>query len=116
MSENVRSYGFMAVLEVPVDHADFHDKAWYDKSPLCVNYEGTLVYIDFNRMKSHHERENIYGLFIGDERLDASLFVSECRKYGLSVDQSSRRQYNCIWYNGSDSDMSLLTKKEFLSK
>jgi hypothetical protein len=120
MSDNVLSYGFIAVIAADcklLDLSALSDKLWSDKSPLGVNYEGTLVYADFNRIKSYTDRTDFYGLFIGkQDEGDVAVFKKECAKYGIYVDQTTRQPYNCIWYNGSDSPMDELTKEEFLKK
>ena len=113
MSTTVRSYGFMAVLKQPVDPGEVFDRLWTAKSPLGVNNDGTLVYIDFNETKPYSEREEIYGLFLGSKDMDISEFYAECGKHGLFVDPKTTKPYNCIWYNGADSDMAMLTKEEF---
>lgn len=116
MSDNVRSYGFIAVLKEPVGCEEFFDRPGTGKAIVSVNCEGTLAYIDFNLKNSYSERENIYGLFIGSQKMDISEFYHECGKYGLFVDPSTTQPYNCIWYNGADSDMAMLTKEEFLAQ
>lgn len=117
MSDNVRSYGFIAVLNEPVDHEEFFDKAWKGQWPLMVNYDGTLVYSDHNASKSYRERTNVYGLFLGPtSAADTKEFEGHCVAHGLSVDMTTIKPYTCIWYNGTDSDMSSLTKEEFLKK
>lgn len=116
MSTNVRSYGFIAVLKQEADPGEVFDRLWNAKSPLGVNNDGTLVYIDFNATKSYSERENIYGLFIGQsEEGRVHEFLTECNRFGLFVHAATVKPYNCIWYNGSDSDMANLTKEEFLA-
>lgn len=114
MSTTVRSYGFIAVLKQEADPGEVFDRLWNAKSPLGINNDGTLVYIDFNAKKSYSEREEIYGLFIGSQNMDVSEFYAECGKHGLFVDPETTKPYNCIWYNGSESDMAVLTKEEFL--
>lgn len=115
MSDNVLSYGFIAVLKEPVDHEEFFDKAWNGQWPVMVNYEGTLVYSDSNAHKSYQDRTNIYGLFLGPSRqADAQEFEKNCIEHGLSVDMATIKPYTCIWYNGCDSDMASLTKEKFL--
>jgi hypothetical protein len=119
VSDNVRSYGFIAVLKEPVhenDRDEICDKLFRNNSTLDLNIEGTLVYCDFNRTRSLRERENIYGLFIGTVNdMDAGLFFMNCRRAGLNIDVATIKPYNCIWYNGADSDMSMLTKNEFMA-
>jgi hypothetical protein len=117
VSENVRSYGFIAVMKEPIeDISEISDKLWQEKSPVQVNYEGTLAYIDFNLKKSYSERSDFYGLFIGNEQMDPAELTIEAAKHGLDIDESTIKPYTCIWYNGTDSDMATLEKEEFLKK
>lgn len=117
MSDNVRSYGFIAILKEPVaDVSELSDKLWTDKSPLLLNYEGTLVFVDFNLRKSYAEQTDFYGLFIGNEEMDPAELTIESMKYGLDIDEATIKPYTCVWYNGVDSPMDTLTKEEFLKK
>jgi hypothetical protein len=117
VSDNVRSYGFIAVLKEPIDDiSEISDKLWRAKSQVMVNYEGTLAYIDFSLKKSYSERSDFYGLFIGSEQMDPAELTIEAAKHGLDIDESTIKPYTCVWYNGTDSPMSELKKEEFLKK
>ena len=109
MSENVASSGFFAVLKNPIDKNNLskQKEILYDKdSNLSINNEGTLVFSD-NRGKE-------YGLNIGSiEDQDTMPFINECNKHNLEIDEKTIRPYNCIWYNGCDSDMYYLTLEEY---
>jgi hypothetical protein len=124
MSENVRSYGYMAVLVTPLNSEQreeildkLHD--YRSKNPLMINYEGTLVYTDYNKVKAYRERSNIYGLNLGKDATEmesADAFIVRTNNEDLAAEASTVHPYNCIWYNGADSDMSSLTKDEFLRR
>lgn len=117
MSSTVRSYGFIAVLVSPLSEEQrevLSDQLYLAKSNLNVNYEGTLIYCDYNFNKSYAKRENVYGLFIGNNGLTEAEFIQEANGL-LGIDVDTVQPYNCIWYNGSDSDINLLTKSEFLT-
>jgi hypothetical protein len=117
VSDNVRSYGFIAVLKKPIaDISEISDKLWREKSPIQLNYEGTLVYIDFNLRKSYAERTDFYGLFIGSEEMDPGELTIEAAKHGLDIDESTIKPYTCVWYDGVDSPLGTLEKEEFLKK
>jgi hypothetical protein len=117
MSDNVRSYGFIAVLKKPFDDIEeINEKLWREESQVQVNYEGTLAYIDFSLRKSCAERSDFYGLFIGNEQRDPAELTIEAAEHGLDIDESTIKPYTCIWYNGTDSDMSTLEKEEFLER
>jgi hypothetical protein len=118
MSETVRQYGFVAVLLKPLSEEqreEISETLWDEKSDLGINYEGTLLYSDLNSHKSYREREDIYGLFLGNKDFDETPFVEEAIRRGLDIDGNTITSYNCIYYNGSDSPLDELTKDEFLS-
>lgn len=116
MSETVRSFGLMAVLSKPVSEDDYEEQseALYDKDQqLNLNYEGTLIYSDLKTRNT-----DIYGITFGGSKVDDSdfmAFIEKCRAAGYEVDIGTIRSYSCIWYNGADSDMSMLSKDKFLS-
>lgn len=116
MSSTVRSYGVMGVIvsHKVEDFEELYEKLYDDKSNLGINGDQTLAYLDANANKEYSERENFYGLQFGlDPQVSAQALVDEAAKYGIVVDPKSCRMYQCIWYNGGDSDMDLLTLKEF---
>ncbi len=118
MSDNVRSYGFIAAIqegsELP-DLEELNEKLWEAKSTISVNYEGTLVFSDLSRAKSYSNRTDIYGFQIGGfDELDQDAFKKECEKHGISIDMATVKPYHCIWYNGTDSPMDQLKKEDFL--
>lgn len=121
MSSTVRSYGFIAVLKNPVpkkDYEDLTEKMYDEKSTLDVTYDKNLAYLDYNTHRPYHEREDIYGLHIqgAEKRNDPQDLVREVAKYGLEIDESTIRAYDCIWYNGSDNPVDQLTKAKYLKQ
>jgi hypothetical protein len=118
VSDNVRSYGFIAVIKDDCELPELDvlaEKLWDEKSSIRVNYEGTLVFSDYSLNKPYSERGDIYGLWVGkQEEMDFGTFHLDCRKYGIHIDMETVKPYNCIWYNGSDSPMDQLKKEGFL--
>jgi hypothetical protein len=112
MSDNVMSTGFMAVLKTPFgEERDEKDEWLYEQgSDLRINYEGTLVYSDI--------RSDGYGLTIhtGAAQAFDTDFVKECAKMELDIDPTTIRSYSCYWYNGVDSDMSMLSAEKYLKR
>lgn len=118
MSENVRTTGFFAILKNPVsqdkEKEELSDKL-YDSSNLRINYEGTMVY------SIETEDDCCYGLFISKDKTDISKkdisnFISECESNDLVISHKNISNYTCIWYNGVDSDMAMLTLEEYKNK
>lgn len=116
MSEMVKSRGYIAVLKTEVDHEAMFEKLWAEKSTLSISYDGKLVYSDI--YSQSQDKYAIDGLYIGshDTESDYEILYDELSKYGLEIVRGTSREYTCIWYNGSDSPMSELTKEEFLKK
>lgn len=113
MSCDVMSRGLMAPLLTPVSREDYDDlmeQLWDDGSPLRINYEGTLAWIEVTS-------EDGYGLSFGvdnecsPEELGLAGLVYDLR---IALDQA--RPFSCLWYNGSDSDMSMLSVEDFLKR
>lgn len=111
MSEDVMSRGLMAPILNPIDDRDeLMEKLWEDNSPLNISYDGSLAWIEVTA-------EDGYGLSFGVE--------NECSPeelglagivYDLQIALDQARPFSCLWYNGADSDMSMLTAPEFLQR
>lgn len=113
MSEDVTSRGFFGVLVNPISDQEERDniiEILYDSDVnLGLNYEGTLVFSE--------NYTNGYGLtFWTLDNADKESFKKLCLENYLEVDPTTITPYICTWYNGSDSDMSLLTAKEYMEK
>jgi len=118
MSSTVKSYGFVALLNNPLNEEEREELAenLYDnKSGLKINYEGTVVYIDFNQHADYSVRENIYTLDIGSTTPEGqNRFIQAISENGLSIVYETIQPYSEIWYNGSDSCIDLITAEQFL--
>jgi hypothetical protein len=113
MSDNVMSSGFMAVLQTPFTEENREEKdewLYEQQSNLRINYEGTMVFSD--------NRSDGYGLSIHTNSAQAidQGFVQDCNKLGLTIDPNTIRGYSCYWYNGSDSDMNMLTLEKYMKR
>ena len=109
MSEDVMSSGLFAILSKPItnesDREELSEHLYDTRSGLHINYEGTLVYSD--------ARGSPYGISFGMASHPSSDFVCDCATQGLDIDDSSIRPYSCLWYNGVDSDMDMMTLEEY---
>ena len=116
MSENVMSSGHMVPLSRKItreEREEWQELLWDQGSAVNFNYEGTLAYTDFRT-------EDEYGLHFEGETstlsgtpLGSSFAV--LKQFGLSIMNEQGRFYRCLWYNGADSDMDMMTKEKFLS-
>jgi hypothetical protein len=134
MSEDVYSAGIM----VPITHnltkeeiMDFGEWA-YDtgETEYSLAYSGELMYsqndsdqgqygINFSCDRQHHRRPKIYT----SESIGQMIKMQESAdRYALTLtgdkwiklDRELAEMYTCLWYNGSDSDMDMMTRSEFL--
>lgn len=117
MSSTVRSYGFVALLNDPLTEEEceeLSEELYDNKSRLNINYEGTLVYIDFNQHEPYDVREDIYGLIIGNTTAEGEQkFIKALEDNGLVITAGTIQPYDEIWYNGADSHISTLTAEEY---
>ncbi len=114
MSNQVLSYGLMAPLLTPLTKSN--TEQWEEVSArlaalegnLELNYEGTLVF-------SNHQRkdpDDTCGIVFVKPVLH-SMFFKALGLANLPITHEVQ-SYSCSWYNGSDSDMSMLTLEEFI--
>lgn len=109
MSENVTSIGQMAVLKKALVGDEIGDMfEALDKFGVSVNCEGTLVYTE-------ETKDCDAGVIFPSDKNQQKLYDA-CAACGLLYDPETVIPYVCTWYNGGDSDMSLLTKEEFLAQ
>jgi hypothetical protein len=117
MSENVMSSGHMVPLSRKItreEREEWEEVLWDQDSLVRFNYEGTLAYTD-------HRTEDEYGIhFEGDTiTLSATPLGSSfdvLKQFGLSIVIEQARYYRALWYNGADSDMSMMTLEKFLKR
>lgn len=118
MSTTVKGYGFVAVLDDPLteeEREELCETLWENQSKLCINYEGTLVYIDFNKHEPYSVREDIYGLTLGETTQEGrDKFYDELYRNGLTITVGTIQPYEEIWHNGGDSNIDLLTLDTYL--
>ena len=119
MSSTVKSYGFVAVLDKPLteeeEREELSETLYNNKSGLNINYEGTLVYIDFNQHQPYDVREDIYGLTLGDTTFNGrNKFYEALEGNGLTIIGGTVQPYEEIWYNGGDSMLDTLTVEDYI--
>lgn len=118
MSATVRSYGFVALLDDPLtdeEREELSEELYANKSCLNINYEGTLVYIDFNQHEHYSVRKNIYGLTLGNTTAEGEdQFLKALGDNGIAVTAGTIQPYDEIYYNGGDSDIDLITTDDYL--
>lgn len=116
MSRIDRSYGFIAVLETPFseeERENIEERFWEDKSNLHITYDGRCVYYDFNK---NEDENSIYFTQIGSSDLDLSKFENELKRFQLLIKPNTTKPFNCIYYNGSDNPISMLTLEQVVNE
>lgn len=117
MSKNVMSSGQMVPLSRKItreEREEWEELLWDQGSSVHFNYEGTLAYTDFRT-------EDEYGLHFEGETPTLSAAQNDSpfdvlKQFGLSIANDQGRFYRCLWYNGADSDMGMMTLEKFLKR
>ena len=116
MSSIDRSYGFIAVLETPFSKEEreaIKECFWKDKSNLNITYDGQCVYYDFNK---NGDEDSIYFTQIGSSDSNLYKFENELNHYQLLVKPNTTKPFNCIYYNGCDNPIDMVTKEKVLNE
>lgn len=109
MSDYQLSYGIIAQLLHPItDRYELEEviNVLAEDSNLQLNYEGTLIYSD------HSNGDEIDQLIIASDKYIQS-FHLQIQQFSIQV-IPPLEFYSCVWYNGSDSPMSMITRRKFL--
>jgi len=111
MSENVMSTGVMVPLSrklTKAERQEWEELLWDQNSDVRFNYEGTLAYTDLGGDE--------YGIHFGEMPTKDLSYFEALEQFGLSILPEKARPYTCYWYNGADSDMSMMKLEKFLSR
>lgn len=107
MSENVLSHGiFLKITNGPLNYEEISDILYDKKSIWNINYEGTLLYSDDSDGEA-------YGIQFHRKNVIDKEDIKILNDLGIEFDESSALAYSCVWYNGTDSDMSEVTLEEY---
>lgn len=110
MSENVMSTGVMVPISRQLTRAErqeWDEILWEQNTDVRFNYEGTLAYTD---------EGGEYGIHFGETRTNYLSAFAALEQFGIDILPTKARPYRCCWYNGADSDMSLMTLEKFLKR
>jgi hypothetical protein len=111
VSKSVMSSGIIVPLNRKLtreENAEWSETLWEQNSNVRFNYEGTLVYTE--------ERGDQYGIHFGEMPSFTPSTFYWIEQFGLSMLPTKARSYCCCWYDGVDSDMSMLTLEDFLER
>lgn len=117
MSDYQLSYGIIAQLLHPItDRYELEEviNVLAEDSNLQLNYEGTLIYSDHSNgdQIDHSNGDEIDQLIIASDKYIQS-FHLQIQQFSIQV-IPPLEFYSCVWYNGSDSPMSMITRRKFL--
>lgn len=111
MSEDVMSVGVMVPLnrKLTSEEREEWNELLYDQgSSVNLSYYCDMAYTD--------ESGEAYGISFGKmPKIVASAF-DDLKQFGIWIEEDKARSYRCMWYNGSDSDMAMMTRKKFLDR
>jgi hypothetical protein len=111
MSENVASAGIMVPLNRKLtqeEREEYEELLWGQNSSVRFNYEGTLAYTD--------EGGEEYGISFGEMGNYSIAEFNDLTQFGIGILPLKAKPYTCYWYNGADSDMSMMTLEKFLEQ
>lgn len=114
MSSDVMSRGLMAPILNPIADAgereELSEALYDDGARLQISYDGTLAWIGTDESDG-------YGLHFGGEGDNSPEELGAAGiAYGLEIAIDQARPFSCLWYNGSDSEMDMLSAAEFLKR
>jgi hypothetical protein len=110
MSESVMSSGIMVPLNHKLTYEErqkIDEDLFHSGSNVHINYDGTLAYTD--------DGGEEYGISFGEMPEIGKNSFDCLTEYNVHVIMEQAKPYRCYWYNGSDSDMNMLTLEKFLN-
>jgi hypothetical protein len=111
MSEDVMSVGVMVPLnrKITEEEREEWNELLYDQgSEVRLSYYCDMAYTA--------EREEAYGISFGVMPVNNISAFDDLKQFGIWVEEEKARPYRCLWYNGADSDMDMMTREKFLKK
>jgi hypothetical protein len=109
MSEDVMSVGVMVPLnrKLTEEEREEWNELLYDQgSEVSLSYYCDMAYTA--------ERGEAYGISFGEMPVSDTSAFEDLKQFGIWIEEDKARPYRCLWYNGSDSDMDMMTREEFL--
>ena len=109
MSEDVMSVGVMVPLNRTItdEEREEWDEILYDQgSDVRLSYYCDMAYTA--------DREETYGISFGAGPVNNTTAFEDLKQFGIWIEEEKARLYRCLWYNGSDSDMGMMTREKFL--
>lgn len=109
MSSNVMSVGVMAPLSRTItreEREEWQEILWEQNSSVQLSYYNDMAYTS--------ETGEEYGITFGEMPSTNLDLFEDLKQFGIWIEEDKARPYRCLWYNGSDSDMDMMTREKFL--
>lgn len=109
MSEDVMSVGVMVPLNRKITEEEceeWQDILWDQGSSVHLSYYCDMAYTD--------DGGETYGISFGEMPTKDTSAFEDLKQFGIWIEEEKARPYRCLWYNGADSDMNMMTRKKFL--
>ena len=110
MSEDVMSVGVMVPLnrKITEEEREEWNELLYDQgSEVSLSYYCDMAYTD--------EGGEAYGISFGLLPVNNISVFDDLKQFGIWIEEEKARPYRCLWYNGADSDMNMMTREQFLN-
>ena len=111
MSSNVMSIGVMAPLNTTItkqQREEWQEILWEQGSPVHLSYYNDMAYTE--------EHGDEYGISFGEMPSTNLAQFEDLKQFDIWIEEDKARSYRCLWYNGADSDMDMMTRKKFLDR
>ena len=111
MSEDVMSVGVMVPLNRKLtkeEREEWQEILWDQGSDAHLSYYCDMAYTD--------EGGEAYGINFGEMPTKDTSAFEDLKQFGIWIEEDKARSYRCMWYNGADSDMDMMTRDKFLKK
>lgn len=111
MSSNVMSVGVMAPLNRTITREErekWQEILWDQDSSVHLSYYNDMAYTE--------AYGDEYGITFGEMHPVTLEDFKDLKQFGIWIEEDKARSYRCLWYNGADSDMNMMTREEFLKR
>lgn len=85
---------------------EWNEILWEQNSSVSLSYYRDMAYT--------HELGDEYGISFGEMHSVTLADFEDLKQFGIWIEEDKARPYRCLWYNGADSDMDMMTREKFL--
>ena len=109
MSKDVMSVGVMVPLNRKLtkeEREEWEEILWDQGSSVHLSYHCDMAYTE--------KGGEAYGISFGKALTYDAFDFGDLKQFDIWIEEDKARSYRCLWYNGADSDMNMMTRDEFL--